>query len=132
MPIRKKVLYIWTFCTVLLVRVALWCVPYRHLAGWAASVSVRGGASSNNGLGIESDVVDAVNSASAVVPDATCLTRALSLQLLLGWHGLSSELKIGVDKEETGKLVAHAWLVVDQKIVIGKTPDIGRYAVLGR
>ncbi len=38
-----------------------------------------------------------------------CLQRALVLQWLLGWRGIPTELRIGVQKEADG-LRAHAWL----------------------
>ena len=39
----------------------------------------------------------------------TCLRRSLTLQKMLTSHGIASELKIGVRKED-GELQAHAWI----------------------
>lgn len=42
---------------------------------------------------------------------ATCLKRALVLHYLVHRAGRSTELHIGVRRDEHGALVAHAWLV---------------------
>lgn len=55
-----------------------------------------------------------------LLPERPCLTQALVLQSLLRWYGdNSSELCIGVDKDESGGLIAHAWVEYDGKILIG-------------
>ena len=54
------------------------------------------------------------------VPKATCLTRALTAQILLAGQNYRSNLKIGVSKTE-GNFEAHAWLESDNKIVLGES-----------
>ena len=56
---------------------------------------------------------------------ATCLTQALSGQVLLARRRVPSHLHIGVAKSSTKKLNAHAWLECDGQIVLG---DHGRLA----
>jgi Transglutaminase-like superfamily len=51
-----------------------------------------------------------------------CLPQALCLRWLLGRHGIESELRIGVSREESG-LAAHAW-VERQGIPVGETRDV--------
>lgn len=55
-----------------------------------------------------------------LLPERPCLTQALVLQSLLRWYGdNSSELCIGVDKDGSGGLIAHAWVEYNGKILIG-------------
>lgn len=76
------------------------------------------------------EVIRSVRQCSHYVPYATCLTQAMTARTLLGLRGQSSELKIGVTKNATGKLEAHAWIEVDGQIVIGKLLHHQRFAVL--
>lgn len=59
-----------------------------------------------------------------------CIPRALTLRWLLGRHGLSTVLKIGVLRQD-GALRAHAWVERDGR-AIGEPAGIEeRFAVLG-
>lgn len=72
----------------------------------------------------------AVTSASRLVPGASCLTQALALQLILGWRGYATEVRIGV-KADGSDVAAHAWLLSDGKIAIGGNPrEIAAYVPL--
>lgn len=53
------------------------------------------------------------------VPGATCLTQALALQYVLGRAGHASRLKIGVRRDESGAFRAHAWVVCENRVVLG-------------
>jgi hypothetical protein len=64
------------------------------------------------------------------VPVATCLTQALAGQILLTQHGEPALLRIGVAKNEAGKLEAHAWVESRGRIVIGALPELVRYTPL--
>jgi hypothetical protein len=75
-------------------------------------------------------VVDAVNRASRYQPRVKCLARALTTQILLSWWGQSSQLCIGVAKDELGKFEAHAWVEQEGKIVINDLADLSRYTKL--
>ena len=72
-----------------------------------------------------------VSTAARLIPGATCLTQALATQLLLARAGHASQIRIGVAKGDTGNLAAHAWVVIDETVLIGGSPaEIGRYTVL--
>lgn len=60
-----------------------------------------------------------VAKAARLVPDATCLTQALAVEFLLGWHGQQAEVHIGVAKGGDGRLCAHAWVTSCGRVVIG-------------
>lgn len=61
----------------------------------------------------------AVTVASRRVPRATCLTQALATQALLARLGRTSALRIGVGRDEQGKVCAHAWVEVSGRAIIG-------------
>ena len=62
----------------------------------------------------------AVRRASRVVPGATCLTQALSVQLCLSLCGIRSGVHIGVGKSDDGRLHSHAWVEHEGRIVSGQ------------
>ena len=68
---------------------------------------------------------------SACIPDATCLTQAISAVVLLTRYGYASTLRIGVMKTGVARLSAHAWVDLDGRIVIGELPDMSCFTVLG-
>jgi Transglutaminase-like superfamily len=72
----------------------------------------------------------AVAVASRYVPAATCLTQALAGQILLAHYGEAALLRIGVAKNEAGKLEAHAWVESRGRVVIGDSRELFRYTVL--
>jgi len=55
------------------------------------------------------------------IPDATCLTRAQALQIMLARRGVSTRLMLGVARPNSDEFRAHAWLEKDGEIVIGGT-----------
>lgn len=61
-----------------------------------------------------------VQAASRFVPGATCLTQALTAQILLSRQGFATEVRIGVRMAEQG-LKAHAWLLSEGRPVLGAT-----------
>jgi len=61
----------------------------------------------------------AVRRVAHIVPMATCLTRALALQIILARKGVPAELVLGVGRSASDEFLAHAWLEKDGQIVIG-------------
>jgi hypothetical protein len=64
------------------------------------------------------------------VPGATCLSQALAAQTLFLRQGYPAELHIGVAKNETGQLEAHAWVESEGQVVIGDLQNLSRYTPL--
>jgi hypothetical protein len=56
---------------------------------------------------------------SPYVYRSTCLTKALTTQILLDRHHYPSTLRIGVVKEE--EFEAHAWLEMGDEVVLGES-----------
>ncbi|HIK30438.1 MAG TPA: lasso peptide biosynthesis B2 protein [Oscillatoriales cyanobacterium M59_W2019_021] len=59
-----------------------------------------------------------------------CLARALAADFLLRHQGYSTQLRIGVAKDENGTLTAHAWLESEGQIAIGRVPNLSNYTAL--
>lgn len=77
------------------------------------------------------DLARAIRLASgSMLRDRPCLPQALALHLLYRRRGIESRLRIGVKKDEHGKLVAHAWVQREDLVVIGALPDLHEYTVL--
>jgi hypothetical protein len=72
-----------------------------------------------------------IDRAAWFVPGATCLTQALSGQILLSRQGVSSTIRLGIDRTQTETIEAHAWLVSGDRIVLGGTEQsLERYVPL--
>ena len=72
----------------------------------------------------------AVTAASRyVLGDKPCLTQALAAQLLLKQQGYPACLRIGVAREDGGKLQAHAWVESEDRVVVGGG-ELSRYTPL--
>lgn len=130
LPFQKKKLLFKSLLFVWLIRLGLWILPYKLLTKWlnslGSSVSVR----ELNDWKLIKEVSHTVRSCAKYVPFASCLTQALATKTLLRLNGQISDLRIGVDKDENGKLIAHAWIEIDSKIIIGGSPELSRYTVL--
>lgn len=106
------------------IRAALWLLPFRfvHRSVRDRRVAVRTNATVKT-------IVWAVLAVSARVPRATCLTQALAASLLLPRHGHDATLRVGVAKDERGRLHAHAWLESGGATILGE-PEPGAFHVL--
>lgn len=61
----------------------------------------------------------AVRQAAKFVPAATCLTKALSVRWYLAKSGKACTIRVGVLKTDASVIKAHAWIILDGKVVIG-------------
>ncbi len=60
-----------------------------------------------------------IRNAARLVPGASCLTQALSGQIMLARRGKTSQVRLGVARDEKGRFIAHAWLVSEGRVVLG-------------
>lgn len=132
LPYQKKKLLGQSLLFVLGIRLGLWILPFRWLNGWLAKVGAANLDSRPVNWITIHNVARSVRSCSRYVPHASCLTQALATQTLLRLRGLDSQLRFGVDKDENRKLIAHAWVESNGKIIIGKLADLHRYSVLSQ
>lgn len=130
LPYGKKMTLTKAFLTVFRVRLCLWFFPKQSVK----SCLLVNETENVNGKVVDWDAVErtvaSVERCSRYIPKATCLTQAMSVFLLLQKMGQASNLKIGVEKDQDGSLKAHAWVEVDERIVMGKVPFLNRFTVL--
>lgn len=103
-------------------RVALWLLPSRVVLAAVDSTArrlLREREATSLSVG---RLTSTVRRASRRVPRASCLTQALAGRLLLASHGRNASLRIGVRSGALGNLLAHAWLEIGGRPVLG---DIG-------
>ncbi len=114
-----------TIGLVAFVRLGVWLLPFRKIQ----QISERlGRVRPDHGtLGIR-EIVWAVRLASRYVPQATCLTQALSTQILLGRNGHAAQTHIGVSLTGPEGFRAHAWVEHEGKVLIGRSEEFDCYA----
>lgn len=97
-----------------LVRISLCLLPYRRVRRTLANPSVASGARVHY-----SRIAWGVSAVSRYIPGASCLTQALAAEYLLRSYGYDPELHIGVAKNESRHLEAHAWIDVEGRTILG-------------
>lgn len=70
----------------------------------------------------------AVGVAGGYVPCMSCLTQALALEAMLARAGHACRVELGVVKNSEFR--AHAWVVADDRIVLGG--DVTKYCPIGK
>src|SRR5207244_8955670 len=67
-------------------------------------------------------IASAVAAAGRRVPGGrNCLAQALAAHVLLGRHGHASRLRLGVARGAAGEFAAHAWVEIDDAVLVGAT-----------
>jgi hypothetical protein len=101
------------------VRLGLTLLSYNRVRSLVTRLDARQCAS----MGELRRVAWGVAAAARFVPNATCLTQALSGQHMLARQGNASKIRIGIERGTGEQLKAHAWLVSDNHIVLGGSID---------
>lgn len=130
LPYQKKKLLGQSLITISAIRLSLWIFPFKALNRWLGNFVAEKSDAPVIEWNVIENVTAAVQMCSCYVPYASCLTQALAARTLLGLKGQYSQLKIGVGRDEDGKFMAHAWVEVNGKIIIGELPHHRRFNVL--
>jgi hypothetical protein len=77
-----------------------------------------------------SRIAHLITAAGKLVPYSTCLSKALVGQILFAANGYETSLHIGVSKNHRAEFEAHAWLLLDKKIILCHLEDIERFKEL--
>lgn len=118
--VADRILVAKTFLLVLGCWLGLRILSFRTVRRLFAKIARPQRASPEDHPGQKDQIVWAVSKASTRLLGAgACLPQAIVAQLLLVQKGFPASLEIGVRKSEAGKLQAHAWVIVDEEIVIG-------------
>src|SRR5262245_19629964 len=101
----------------LLFRIALALVGFRRLT-WLFPARTEGAPQP-----YAARVAAAVHAASRFLPGATCLVQACAALVLIGGRGYCATLRVGVRKDSGGKMVAHAWLLTQDCVILGANAE---------
>lgn len=137
----------------IVMRVALRSLPFRHVQSLFARFSLQSPGPSSRGPRSEMNrhltsdrrplsepalpvhrIPWVVQAVANRIPGTTCLPRALVTQLLLARAGRAADLHVGVGKNSGGRFHAHAWVESGGVVLVGG-PDTNSYTrilVLGR
>ena len=66
----------------------------------------------------------------AALTERGCLPLALAAQFWLNRCGVANDLLIGVRRDATGKIEAHAWIEQHGRVLIGGSPTMQSYQTL--
>ena len=76
------------------------------------------------------DILWSVQAVGRRMPSGTCLLNALVAEYLFKKNGINSRLFIGVQKKSKNRLAAHAWVTIDEQVVVGDGEDLADYTPL--
>lgn len=77
----------------------------------------------------------AVEAASRRIPGGrTCLVEALTADAMLRRRGYASVLHLGIRRDDDARppIAGHAWVVCDDRIVVGTVADLDDYVAMGQ
>jgi hypothetical protein len=123
MPGAELTLVLLTIALTASVRAALWTVHFRRLK---QTVDACRPSKLLTGCYTDVQIARAVRIASRYVPHATCLTQALTAQMLLTWADIEAKTLIGVRRIE--KFEAHAWVECGGRVLVGGAAESATYA----
>jgi hypothetical protein len=122
MSCADLILALLTIALTACVRTALWTVHFRTLK---RTVDACHPFSLFTGRYTDIQIGRSVRLASRYVPHATCLTQALTAQMLLNWAGIEAKTLIGVRRNE--KFEAHAWVECGGRVLVGGAAESATY-----
>ena len=112
------------------VRLGLWLLPFRTVASLLRRIVPATPRPKEEIQDFIDHATRIITVASRLAPRATCLTQALTAQVLVSRHGYEARLYIGVAKDREGRLEAHAWVESDGRIVVGDCVDLSHFTAL--
>jgi len=122
---RQTKLYLQVWLSVVMVRIRLSSKGYEYFE--RCPVKIR----PNKADLSPAYLARIVKRVSFIVPGALCLAQAVSAQRLLAKFGFDSTMRIGMKSDEDGSLLAHAWLLFEERIVLGgDVPELEKYQVM--
>jgi len=127
LPPARRTLLLHTLVVVLVMRAGLQFWSLRTILRFLQRVTM---AKSRRTRYEINDISEALTTVGRRLSLATCLVNGLAGQYLLGRNGYTATLHIGVKKEADTSLTAHAWVTVDQEVVIGMIDDLHTYTML--
>ena len=114
------------------VRIGISTLPFLTLRRVLSSLSARSARRPGDSRDSARRVAWAVTSAARHLPlPTTCLIESLAAQTMLRRRGVDCELRLGVKRPaDRSSIAAHAWIVHEGAVVIGRVDDLYDYAEL--
>ena len=109
----KIYIFIW------IVRLRLWFTSYAKTKVWSEKKINAYFATFQEKVFKEQILLQFINTASRLIPKASCLTKALAGHTILKFFNCQNDLYIGVKINSNSDFEAHAWLQKDQTILLG-------------
>lgn len=121
LPLEERRLMLRALPLVALVRLGLSVLPYRTVRKLASRLAPQVGSGRDDALSPRevSWLMQGIERASRLIPKASCLTQAITAQVMLARRGQAARLQIGVARGESAKFEAHAWIECQNRIIIG-------------
>ncbi len=124
---QKKRFFLISFAVLIFVRLALSTIRYSQLSRLIPDATISP----------PHDLLDVIGwsvpRAATFVFGASCLTQAVTAQLILARKGYRTEIRIGARRDIQGRFQAHAWLLSNGHVVLGGSQaEIGSYATFGK
>jgi hypothetical protein len=129
LPPTDKVLYVTITVLLITVKYALFLFSFRRIQDWT-KIDVGQKTCITTDLEEIYQIVDAIERIGDVLSplQINCLPKAFVGDRLLRRKGYDVQLKIGVRKDRLQRLIAHAWLEHDGRVILGDLANLGQYA----
>jgi hypothetical protein len=115
-PASRKVLFLEAFWLCVVVKLMIVCLPFRltqRLLGFKACQANKPYVENTDSQPIVRAIFNTIDAISRhVFWTNTCLVRSIVVKLLLRHRKIEAILYLGLAKEGTGQLKAHAWVKV--------------------
>ena len=127
LPWRGKWLYLNTAFWLVSVKAGLYLLPFERLRGWQARSDEPAGKPAE--MEEMRAIIEAIERIGQVLAPLriNCLPQALVGHRLLGRKGFDVQLKIGVLKNRSDQLAAHAWLEYQGQVILGDLRNLGQF-----
>lgn len=107
------------------VRLGLFLLPFQTLCRFLVYLNRIFPSSTQFKASFSNQVFWSVATAGQYIPKATCLCQALVVRMLLERASIPCRLYIGVAKDKSGGLEAHAWVESQDQVFLGDVAPLG-------
>ncbi len=118
---RQRLLLCEALVSLAIARIAMVCIPFRRIAAWLGTPGAQTPTTSTDReTRVARQIGWAVSTLGPRVPwDARCLAQALAATFMLRRRAINGTVSFGVTHDQSGKLIAHAWLRCGSVLVTG-------------
>lgn len=118
---KMKFIFVVAFFLIGVVRFGILVLPFKHIAPMLGKKNIMNTPDVERGaLTKAAKIGFVVESIGRFTPwTSKCLDRAITAQLLLRIFAIPSTLYLGMSKDESNELIAHAWLRCGKLIITG-------------